>query len=170
MRKSFTVRLSPRFIFSFSVESFFPLSNCKGMDWPLFFILLGCGLMAGFVDSIAGGGGLIGLPVLLSLGVPPHVALGTNKLQACFGSGTVCFQYRKHRLMSIRANGFGIACTAFGAALGTLTVSYLEPGFLKPLILIMLAVVFVWVWINPDYGKLMTPTRMGIKRFYLVSA
>ena len=53
---------------------------------PLLFL---AGLCAGFVDSIAGGGGLITLPVLLNVGIPPELALGTNKLQATFGSGSV---------------------------------------------------------------------------------
>src|SRR6266567_3834755 len=60
--------------------------------WPLLF---GTGLVAGFVDSIAGGGGLITLPVLLSLGLEPKDALGTNKLQASFGSGCGAWQLRR---------------------------------------------------------------------------
>ncbi|MCG8683967.1 MAG: TSUP family transporter, partial [Desulfobacterales bacterium] len=46
------------------------------------------GLLAGFIDSIAGGGGLVTLPVLLAVGLPPHLAIGTNKVQSVFGSGT----------------------------------------------------------------------------------
>ena len=51
-------------------------------------LLFGTGLAAGFVDSIAGGGGLITLPVLLSFGLDPQHALGTNKLQATFGASS----------------------------------------------------------------------------------
>ena len=51
-------------------------------------LLFGTGLVAGFVDSIAGGGGLITVPVLLNFGLNPQDALGTNKLQATFGSGS----------------------------------------------------------------------------------
>ena len=57
--------------------------------------LFATGLVAGFVDSIAGGGGLITLPVLLSVGIPPHLALGTNKLQATFGSGSAAWHYTR---------------------------------------------------------------------------
>ena len=42
--------------------------------------------LAGLIDSIAGGGGLISLPAYWSVGIPPHVALGTNKFSSCFGS------------------------------------------------------------------------------------
>lgn len=51
-------------------------------------LLFGTGLVAGFVDAVAGGGGLITIPVLLNLGLDPQKALGTNKLQATFGSGS----------------------------------------------------------------------------------
>ena len=55
------------------------------MIWPILFLT---GLVAGWIDSIAGGGGLITVPVLLSLGMSPAEALGTNKLQATFGSAS----------------------------------------------------------------------------------
>lgn len=56
-----------------------------------FCLLFLTGSAAGFVDSIAGGGGLIALPVLFSIGLPPDVALGTNKLQGSFGTMTGAF-------------------------------------------------------------------------------
>ena len=51
------------------------------------------GLCSGFVDSIAGGGGLIALPVLFSVGLPPDIALGTNKLQGSFGTLSASYNY-----------------------------------------------------------------------------
>ena len=51
------------------------------------------GFSAGFVDSIAGGGGLIALPVLLSVGLPPQLALGTNKLQGAFGTLSAAYNF-----------------------------------------------------------------------------
>ncbi len=64
--------------------------------YPLLFLT---GLAAGFVDSIVGGGGLISLPVLLSVGMPPQLALGTNKLQATFGSGSATWHYARAGLI-----------------------------------------------------------------------
>lgn len=46
---------------------------------------------AGFIDAVAGGGGMLTVPALLSLGLPPHIALGTNKLAATFASSTAAF-------------------------------------------------------------------------------
>ena len=58
-------------------------------------ILFTAGLVAGFVDSVAGGGGLVPLPVLLSIGMPPQVALGPNKLQGSFGTLASSYNYIK---------------------------------------------------------------------------
>ncbi|HTG63481.1 MAG TPA: TSUP family transporter, partial [Sphingomicrobium sp.] len=61
-------------------------------------------LVTGFIDAIAGGGGLIMMPALLSAGVPPVQALATNKLQSMFGTGTACFNYWRKGLVDWRAN------------------------------------------------------------------
>ena len=84
--------------------------------YPLLFLT---GLFAGFVDSIAGGGGLITIPVLLNLGMTPQDALGTNKLQATFGSGSAAWHYGRAGLIDFRWSCVaGIISTAIGAGLG----------------------------------------------------
>ncbi|RLS50041.1 MAG: transporter, partial [Planctomycetota bacterium] len=57
------------------------------------------GLCAGFIDAIAGGGGLISLPALLWAGLPPHLALGTNKLQSAAGTTMAVHRYHVARLI-----------------------------------------------------------------------
>src|SRR5438552_1373236 len=86
------------------------------MNWlPILFVV---GTAAGWIDSIAGGGGLITVPVLLSLGLPPAVALGTNKLQGVFGSGSATWHYGRAGLIDFRGASAGVACTAVGAVVG----------------------------------------------------
>ena len=65
-------------------------------------LLFGTGLVAGFVDAIAGGGGLITLPVLLSFGLDPRHALGTNKLQATFGSASASWHYAQAKTIPLK--------------------------------------------------------------------
>src|SRR5436190_9717931 len=89
------------------------------------------GLAAGFVDSIAGGGGLITLPVLLGLGLPPADALGTNKLQACFGSGSATFHYSRAGLIQWSDCRDGILFTALGSTIGTVLVQGVSPAYLN---------------------------------------
>lgn len=63
-------------------------------NWAL---LAAIGLVAGFIDAVVGGGGLLSIPALLTLGIPPHTALGTNKFAASFGSSMAAWTfYRQH--------------------------------------------------------------------------
>src|ERR1051326_4197677 len=82
-------------------------------------LLFGTGLAAGFVDAIAGGGGMITLPVLLSLGLDPQHALGTNKLQATCGSGSAAWHYAQAKTVPPRDCVRGFAFSLAGAVLGT---------------------------------------------------
>lgn len=62
-------------------------------SWDILLLVLGGGFLSGFIDSIAGGGGLIALPVLLALQIPPHYAIGTNKFAATFGAAVSSYQF-----------------------------------------------------------------------------
>ena len=106
-------------------------------------LLFGTGLVAGFVDSVAGGGGLITLPVLMNLGIDPKLALGTNKLQATFGSGSASWHYARAGTVSPSDCKLGFAVTFLGAALGTWLVQRLPRDFLMRAIPVLLIVVAV---------------------------
>ena len=114
--------------------------------------LFGTGLVAGFVDSIAGGGGLITLPVLLSLGFPPQLALGTNKLQASFGSGSASWHYARSRIVSLPECRRGALFTVLGAIAGTLLVQRLDPAVLKQVIPFLLLAIAGYVLFKPRLG------------------
>ena len=83
-----------------------------------YIILLGTGLVAGFVDTVAGGGGLITLPVLLSLGLTPQDALGTNKFQSSFGSGSATFHYARAGVVDLRECRWGFCSRLSGLRWG----------------------------------------------------
>jgi uncharacterized membrane protein YfcA len=127
------------------------------------------GLAAGFVDSIAGGGGLITLPVLLSTGLPPQLALGTNKLQACFGSGSAAVHHARAGTVSLRECVPGVAFTVIGATAGTLLVREMDPAFLKRFIPVVLLVIVAYVVLRPELGEADLHPRMTAGRFYAVA-
>ncbi len=131
-------------------------------------ILFAAAVLAGFVDSIAGGGGIITVPALLAVGLPPHMALGTNKLQASFGSLTATLNYRRAHMLRFRELILGIAFTALGALVGTVTVQVMSAEFLTHLIPALLVLIFVYVLCNPKLGTTHQPHRMAPWRFYLV--
>lgn len=111
----------------------------------LFLLLLAAGFFAGFVDAIAGGGGLITVPILMLSGASPVTALATNKIQAIFGAATAAHAYSKGGHVNLREQ-VGPALVAFAASVaGALLVSVLPVEWIRmvlPVLLIGIAVFF----------------------------
>ena len=133
---------------------------------PILLILFAGGFMAGFVDSIAGGGGIISLPVLLSVGLPPHFALGTNKFQSSFGSLTASINYSRGGLVQVKKLGWGILFTAIGAAFGTLAIQQLSQELLQYIIPILLLIVFLIVLFSKNLGMKDQLAKMQPRLFF----
>ncbi len=138
------------------------------LTFPIFFILFAGGLLAGFVDSIAGGGGLISVPVLLSIGLPPHLALGTNKLQSSFGSFTASINYTRGGLVKIKEITSGILFTAIGAAFGTLTIQQLSADILRSIIPVFLIAAFIFLLVTKNNGTYDQSSKIQPQFFYLL--
>lgn len=87
---------------------------------PLMFLIV-CPMLflAGFVDSIAGGGGLISLPAYIFAGLPMHLAIGTNKLSSALGTGVATFRFIRHRLINARLVIPGIIGAVIGSGIGS---------------------------------------------------
>ena len=132
-------------------------------------LLWGAAFLAGFVDSIAGGGGIITIPVLLATGMDPHLALGTNKLQASFGSCTASLHYIRGSLVDPKETVEGILFTAVGAALGTLAIQMIDAPYLKLLLPVLLAGVFLYILFSPDMGRLDSRPVVHPFLFYLAA-
>lgn len=115
-------------------------------------ILFLTGLAAGLVDSIAGGGGLITVPVLLGIGLPPQLALGTNKLQASFGSGSAMLSFLRSGTVKLEDCRTGIIFTAIGAATGTVAVQLVNPSFLRILIPWLMLAIVAYTLLTPRLG------------------
>lgn len=133
-------------------------------QYPLLFL---AALAAGFVDSIAGGGGLITIPALLSCGIDPQSTLGTNKLQATFGSGTATWHYAEAGTVELRDCTRSFLVTFVAAALGALAVQQVGPEFLRKAIPILLVVVAVYLVLKPQLGERDLHARMPRPAFDL---
>ncbi|HEY0456457.1 MAG TPA: TSUP family transporter [Verrucomicrobiae bacterium] len=135
----------------------------------LYPILFGVGTAAGFVDSIAGGGGVLTIPVLLSvLPMPAPDVLGTNKLQATFGSASATWHYRDAGLVQFRECWAGIAWTALGALGGTLLVANISSELLRKLIPWLLIGIAVYTLVRPSIGSLDAKPVLKPNIFYLL--
>lgn len=104
------------------------------LDPSTWLLLASIGLLAGFIDAIVGGGGMLTVPALLSLGLPPHLTLGTNKLSACFASGTAAYTYFKKQLFTPRFWKDSLYSTFIGALMGTIVVNFLSAEWLEKIL------------------------------------
>ena len=117
--------------------------------------LLAASFFAGFIDSIAGGGGLIQLPALL-IGLPKSdtaEVLGTNKLSSIFGTSTAAALYRKQIKPDPKVLlAMGLPAL-LGSAGGAMLASKIPTSSMRPMVLVLLIVVAVYTWFKSDLGK-----------------
>ena len=107
-------------------------------------------------DSIAGGGGLISLPVLLAAGLPPHLAIGTNKFSATFGAVMSAWQFWRAGKVDMSLLKRVLPGTFIGAILGCLVMLHLRSEWLQPIIIIALIAAAVFVFTQRQLGAVST--------------
>jgi uncharacterized protein len=115
----------------------------------LYAVLTGVAFVTGFIDAIAGGGGLIMMPALLFAGLPPLQALGTNKLQSMFGTGMAMVNYGRAGLIDWRRHWLTVAVVFAGAATGCIVIQRIDTHILNLLIPGLLMAVAVYVLLSP---------------------
>jgi len=134
--------------------------------------LLSAAFFAGFVDSIAGGGGLIQLPALL-IGLPKSetvTVLGTNKFAAVFGTTTAAGLYRREIKPEPKVL-IAMALPAFiGSAMGASLASRIPTSSMRPLVLILLVVVAIYTWLKPDLGMVERFKHTDMRRIQIAVA
>lgn len=126
-------------------------------------------VIAGFVDAAVGGGGLIQLPAALLLlpGVPVPTVLGTNKFASFFGTSIAVQRYARHVTLDW-STIVPAALAAFAFSfLGSFAVTRLDPGFLRPLVLVLLVVVAIYVFLVKDLGLVHAPKHARTKARWL---
>lgn len=126
------------------------------------------GTCAGFVDSIAGGGGLIALPVLFSIGLSPQMALGTNKLQGSFGTFSASYNYIKKGVIRLDECLWGILYTFIGAAAGSWSIQQMSAGSIEKLIPVLLGFVFVYTLFSKNLDQGSGQARMPRHLFFFL--
>lgn len=119
------------------------LLNLNDGSW-LYSSLFAISIVAGIVDAIAGGGGLITIPSLLLFGVPPMVALGTNRLQAVIGELTTSVMFIVSKQLPTSGLALGIVCTAIGAFVGSHAVSLIDKETLALLLPFMMVAITIY--------------------------
>lgn len=131
-------------------------------------LLFAAAFVAGFIDILAGGGGLITIPALLLAGVPPLQALATNKLQGMFGVLTATLTLLRRRLLVWREiRGLFLAALA-GSALGAALVQQINPAALDLVIPVVLGGIACYYLLAPRAGNLATSPRLQERTYRLL--
>ena len=111
----------------------------------LLLILFLIAMLAGCLDTLAGGGGLITLPALILAGLPPLFAIGTNKLQGSMGTAMASLMMLRHRRVAWHEVKLPMLFGFVGAATGSLLVQFIDTnflGFVTPVILACIGIYF----------------------------
>lgn len=130
--------------------------------------------VAGFIDSIAGGGGLITVPAMLIAGVPPLQTLGTNKLQSLFGSSSATIAYARKGHVKVQHQWPMFLMAVIGGALGAMLATVMPGDFLKAVMPFLLIVIGLYFGFKPklsdeDRHARMTPFLFGLTAVPLVA-
>jgi uncharacterized protein len=118
-----------------------------------FLIVLPVVFLAGMVDSIAGGGGLLSVPAYMAAGLPPHYVLGTNKFSSSFGTFFATLRYHQHGLIDTRVALLSAFFALFGSFLGARAVLLINPDFLRYLLVILIPVIAAFTLFNRSLGQ-----------------
>ncbi len=125
--------------------------------------------MGGLVDSMAGGGGLISLPSLLAAGVPPHIALATNKVQSAIGTSFSTLRYIRSGYVLLRLGVLGFVASFAGSYAGAYTVLRVPASSLDAIIPVLIVVVAAVTFLRKDFGIRDDSSRMT-RTHYLLAA
>lgn len=134
----------------------------------LLFVLTGLG--AGIIDAIAGGGGMITLPVLLASGMSPVEALATNKLQGSFGTFAASVYFVRKKLVDLAEMKLMIFCTFAGAVFGTLIVQQMDTSLLASIMPIFLIAIALYFMFSKKVGDLDRDRKISHSLFAFVFA
>ncbi|WP_026481302.1 TSUP family transporter [Ahrensia sp. 13_GOM-1096m] len=125
-------------------------------------LLVFAAFFAGFIDSIAGGGGLVTLPVLLIAGLPPLQALATNKLQGLFGSGSAAFTYASKGHVDLKKQIVPAIISGLASCVGAILITQLPSENIRLILPALLIAIALFFWFKPglddvDRAQRLTP-------------
>lgn len=123
------------------------------------------GFAAGLVDSIAGGGGLLSIPVLFAVGIPPILALGTNKLQGGLGTAMATWRFHRAGLIDWRALFPALVLIGVGAVLGAWLVQSLPTATVKLVVPFLMIGAIGYFLLSPRMTDADSPARLSLTAY-----
>lgn len=132
-------------------------------------LLCAAAVLAGFVDAIAGGGGLITVPALLAAGIDPVSALATNKLQGSVGTASATLHYAKAGRIDLKSVLWPLAAVLVGAGLGAFAVTLLSTDLLLLLLPVLLVAIALYFLFGPRASDVDSEARLRPKTYAWVA-
>ncbi|PNZ29763.1 hypothetical protein CD122_01625 [Staphylococcus rostri] len=136
-------------------------------DWTIILVIIAFGFLAAFIDAVVGGGGLISIPALLAIGLPPATALGTNKLASAFGSLTSALRYLRSGKVDLKIVAKLFPLSFVASICGAILAVYLPAELLKPLVIVILTCVLIYTVMKKDWGSIRTYQRLSLTKLIL---
>ena len=124
-------------------------------------LLMLAAFVAGMIDAVAGGGGLVTIPALLAAGIPPVQALATNKLQSSFGTAGAVVAYARRGHIDLRRSTLPALGAFAGAGLGAYLLTLIDPGFLAGFLPVLLIAMAIYFLVAPRMGDDDRHARLG---------
>jgi uncharacterized membrane protein YfcA len=140
-------------------------------DAPTVVLLIAVAVAAGWVDAVSGGGGMLQLPVLF-LALPdaePVQALATNKASSIAGTAAATSTYSRRVRPDVRTALPMVVAAVVGSAIGAVVASHMPADVFRPVIVVLLAIVWVWTLVRPTMGMESALRWHGRKRHYVVA-
>lgn len=136
-----------------------------GFSVELLLFLFVIAIIAGFLDTLAGGGGLIVLPALILSGIPPLAALGTNKLQGSMGTATASYVLLKKRSVSWHDTKPLMLSAFLGAIAGTIAVQFINTNILSFVIPAVLVFIAAYFLVSPTPKSLESVPKLACRPY-----
>jgi len=126
-------------------------------------------VLSGFIDAIAGGGGLVTIPALLATGMPPALALGTNKLQSTGGSFSASLYFLRKGAVKLSDVWLIILMVFLGASLGTILIQQIDASLLKGVLPFLIIAIGLYFLFSPKLGEKDSKQRLSFAVFALIA-
>lgn len=131
--------------------------------WVLYLLVF----IAGFVDAIAGGGGLISLSAYYAVGLPPHLALGTNKFSSSCGTVVATARFMRTGYIHWESAIYAVTGALIGSSLGAKLALMLDEKYLKYVMMVLVPLVAIFVLFKKDFG--VSTKKLSQKRMIVYS-
>ena len=138
--------------------------DLANFSFEILIFLFAVGMVAGFLDTLVGGGGLLAVPALLLSGIPPIYVLGTNKFQGSMGTGIATFLLFRKKKLNWESIKYLMLASFIGSIIGGVIVQFVDTQVLSFVIPIVLVVIAIYFIISPKF-RVVTQDSVSNKNF-----